>query len=114
MRDERENIGESMNVLHVSDYQYQVRVGGILEGFIDLCERMCDCRVFKLDKLVCAHAITAYMFRRIDHVIIYSHFYLKDSLLQAYEEPIMLVGDTRRDPRTKSISSSCINNYQLT
>ena len=57
MRDERENIGESMNVLHVSDYQYQVRVGGILEGFIDLCERMCGCGVFKLDKLVCAHTI---------------------------------------------------------
>ena len=34
--------------------------GGIKEEMVNLCNKTCSCRVFQLDQLVYAHAITTY------------------------------------------------------
>ena len=56
---ERKTIAERMIVRLVSPHRFQVVGGGIKEGLVDLQKKTCSCRVFQLDQLVCAHAISA-------------------------------------------------------
>ncbi|XP_024039351.1 uncharacterized protein LOC112097984 [Citrus clementina] len=67
--------------------------GGMKEGIVDIHERICSCRVFQLDQLVCAHAIAVCLSVRVDYISLCSDYYSKHSLVMAYAEPVEPVGD---------------------
>ncbi|KAH9718027.1 SWIM-type domain-containing protein [Citrus sinensis] len=90
---ERRILAERMTVRPVSQHRFHVLGGGMKEGIVDIYERTCSCRVFQLDQLVCAHAITACLRVRVDYISLCSDYYSKDSLVMAYAEPVELIGD---------------------
>ncbi|KAH9693486.1 SWIM-type domain-containing protein [Citrus sinensis] len=90
---ERRTIAERMIVRPVSPHRFQVVGGGLKEGLVDLQKRICSCRVFQLDQLVCAHAIAACLTHRVDFINLCSDFYTTESLAMAYAQPVEPVGD---------------------
>ncbi|KAH9752662.1 SWIM-type domain-containing protein [Citrus sinensis] len=90
---ERRTIAERMIVRPVSPHRFQVIGGGLKEGLVDLQKRICSCRVFQLDQLVCAHAIAACLTYRVDFINLCSDFYTTESLAMAYAQPVEPVGD---------------------
>ena len=47
--DGRKDIATKMCVLNISDHQFQVKESGIKEGFVDIRNKTCNCRVFQVD-----------------------------------------------------------------
>ncbi|KAH9670064.1 UDP-N-acetylglucosamine transporter ROCK1 [Citrus sinensis] len=90
---ERRTIAERMIVRPVSPHRFQVIGGGLKEGLVDLQKRTCSCRVFQLDQLVCAHAITACLTHRVDFINLCSDFYTTESLSMTYAQSVEPVGD---------------------
>ncbi|KAH9715045.1 SWIM-type domain-containing protein [Citrus sinensis] len=90
---ERRILAERMTVRPVSPHRFHVLGGCMNEGIVDIHERTCSCKVFKLDQLVCAHAIAACLTVRVDYISLCSDYYSKDSLVMAYAEPVEPVGD---------------------
>ena len=81
---ERRILVEIITVCPVSQHRFHVLGGSIKEWIVDIHERTCSCRVFQLDQLVCAHAITACLTVRVDYISLCSAYYSKDSLVMAY------------------------------
>ena len=80
---------EKMTICPVSQHQFHVLGGSIKEGIVDIHERTCSCRVFQLDQLVYARAITVCLTVRVDYI----SFYSKESLVMTYAELVEPVGD---------------------
>ncbi|XP_024043133.1 uncharacterized protein LOC112099860 [Citrus clementina] len=90
---ERKPIAERMIVRPVSPHRFQVVGGGIKEGLVDLQKKICSCKVFQLDQLVCTHAIAACLIVRVDFIYLCSDFSTTESLAMAYAQPVEPVGD---------------------
>ncbi|XP_024042040.1 uncharacterized protein LOC112099159 [Citrus clementina] len=77
----------------MSPHRFQVIGGRLKEGLVDLQKKTCSCRVFKLDQLVCAHAIAACLTHQVDFINLCSDFYTTEWLAMAYAQPVESVGD---------------------
>ena len=87
------NTTTKMRVLNVSSNQFQVKEGGIKEGFVDIRNKTCSCRVFQVDQFVCAHAIVVCLYFWVDPISFCSCYYTKETLVMTYSAPIIPVGD---------------------
>ena len=81
---ERRILAKRMTVCLVSQYQFHVLGGGIKDGIVDIRNKTYSCRVFQLDQLICAHAITTCLTVRVDYRSLCSDFYTKESLAMDY------------------------------
>ena len=90
---ERRILAERMTVCLMSQYQFYVLGSGIKERIIDIHKMTCSYKVFKLDQLVCVHAIAACLTVCVDYISLYSNYYSRELLVMAYAEPVEPVSD---------------------
>lgn len=55
---------------------------------VDLVARKCDCRVFDLTGIPCAHVVAAIHDRRENPITYVSHYYTRELFLEAYKHPL--------------------------
>ena len=86
-----------------------MKEGGIKEGFVDIRNKTCSCRVFQVDQFVCAHAIAVCLYFRVDPISFCSCYYTKETLVMTYSELIIPVGNMANWEITADVQTLQVN-----
>ncbi|KAK2640752.1 hypothetical protein Ddye_022515 [Dipteronia dyeriana] len=60
---------------------------------VDLAQKTCTCNKFQIDHFPCSHALAVARERNLDLTTLCSDYYKRQTLIDAYSVPIMMVGD---------------------
>ena len=85
---ERFILAQHMTATPLNQFEYNVR-GNKLDSVVDLSQKSCGCRAFDIDRIPCAHALSAIGDDDFDQVSRFcSRLYTVDSWALAYAETI--------------------------
>ncbi|KAK3200342.1 hypothetical protein Dsin_023757 [Dipteronia sinensis] len=59
---------------------------------VDLARKTCTCNKFQMEHFPCSHAFVAARERNVDFTSLCTDYYKRQTLIDAYSVPIMLVG----------------------